>query len=916
MTLRKSLFQHLTFVVVAKSESETWVRRAVETLRENQAHECIVHVESGIAKLPLPEAKRKLLQTFGHDVHCIIAQNSDFWFYETAAFDLLIPVVKPEWVHACATTGRITRASCFSPDPRHVLKNCQIYLSRHAFKAAEYAFYSGMITSLGGACIDYLSSKTTHIVTIDVRDPAILAVAPITQLNIKYVLPTWIMESFQSETEPSEEKHLLNTSATQLECSRKFHDLLQELDTADVRVTAGERPPYLASYTFYLSLDLALPASCYTFLINTIKTAGGDVQRHSAAGDLSRSDGDCLLIQNSTCSEYQTGRREKLQMGNFNWFFAMWSTQCYIAADAKLLFQPQGAPVFNNDELVLAYTNFLGQQRNYIQKLVSALGGISTTEFTRKNTHLVTGLRCGQKYDAALRWKDTCVVVNHVWLEDCLKQGQKLDPNLPTYQQIPAFNLLSKRLGQSSARDNFEISSSVDEDMAETVVTQNANTNSEQVPPANEVDEDIEMYSNFFGEPSELEDDDRDQLSPTLSPVVSSPTKIPEFSDEPLEKKELSMRQPSDLETGRTLIGIAEMKMELTTPAVEASAPEAAPEAENTAPLSPETQVHELQASAGHLVQATPSPLPPGSSQLMSSSSSRRAKEKATLKLHTDMEALNEFEKNLRKKRTANLLPEEVRKLKKLKEVEDKVKELLENLSPETTSKVRHKRLYNMRAVCTGCCDQLDDLDLAILTKLGVEISTEPAANSNTIIAPKKMRTAKFLISLSFHPLTYALLPNFITDLLEVVRGHSTKSISLPIEQYFIPDIDPDVLSKTHLQSKLFGRAGITTINLTSDIPGGQDVISSILTAHGAKTINVLPAKFQSTDIKPNETRKDAPTYFLIASKASQAKKFAKSCRDLNESGSVLVVEWNWCVESIFSLKADTKRSKYIVHQS
>lgn len=168
----------------------------------------------------------------------------------------------------------------------------------------------------------------------------------------------------------------------------------------------------------------------------------------------------------------------------------------------------------------------------------------------------------------------------------------------------------------------------------------------------------------------------------------------------------------------------------------------------------------------------------------------RRAKTKAAEKLHTDMESLNEFQKISKRKRTPDILPEELVEIKKKKVLDAKADEIISALNLS-------QKPYRIRAVLTNCHENLSEMDLLLLSKIGVIITPNIEPNTNTIIAPKKARTAKFLKSFSFKPLKYALLPTFITHLLS--RISKAQPLEFDMTKYFIPDISADVLQKTKL---------------------------------------------------------------------------------------------------------------------
>ncbi|CAR21860.1 Rtt107p [Lachancea thermotolerans CBS 6340] len=913
MSASSKLFQGLNFVIVANKETEPETERIIEILENNSANKCTIYnVLENEAHQALD--KDVFCKTFDFEVHAIIASTCDFWFYRLAAFDFLIPVVTSDWVNACVATRRITRASSFSPDSSHLLKNHQIYVSKHAFSPSEYTLYSAIVRALGGVCIDHLSSKTSHILTNDAQDPAIAAVADIKSLSIKYVLPTWAVAVFASGDLVSETPYSLDPHDRPEDVEDKSASTWELVQKTQV----GSCTDFLCGHEFFFSSDLILPSQCFDFLVDFILAAGGNAIRHSEPMEISKFNGDCFLGQNSISEDFISANSRGLHKGNLSWLFHMWSLQSFVLPQFKLLLSPLRPPVFNKGQLILSYTNYLGQQRYYIQKLVEALGGVSTTELTKKNTHLLTCLPLGQKYEAALRWEGTCKIANHLWLEDCYRKQTQVPFVGTRYNEIPAPGGLSTKLGQMPLEIN-------DEDLTDTILPQEAD-----MPSQNHIL--LRGQDSATETPTQCED-----VLPDNG-IFPDPVTIPEevpTPEEPHPQMQInivegtsSRQEPLEKHTEHKVSSKRAFDEFLKD---DAFSPDQTlePHKDNTpssniaaegAPDIVGPQRDDLSQEATSYVplrQASPnasfSSLPHDHSQFLPSSNSRKAKEKAALKLHTDMEALNEFEQNLKRKKNRSLLPEEIQKLNKLKEVGEKVREHLETVAGRPKGK--SMKPYDIIAVCTGCHEEIDEFDLELLRRVGVTILKAVDVQCNTIIAPKKMRTAKFLTSFGFHPLKWALMPEFVSELLSIFR-QTTPIQELPKpEDYLIPEIEPEVLKKTKLSTKVFQRAGIKSINLTEGVPGGEEVLSSILKAHGVLNVHMLPKKYTEEDVVINNGKKNSPTHILIAQKASQSKKFAKLCRNAGEN-KVMVVEWNWCVESIFTLEANLETSRYVVYRS
>ncbi|CCH60442.1 hypothetical protein TBLA_0C06490 [Henningerozyma blattae CBS 6284] len=306
----------------------------------------------------------------------------------------------------------------------------------------------------------------------------------------------------------------------------------------------------------------------------------------------------------------------------------------------------------------------------------------------------------------------------------------------------------------------------------------------------------------------------------------------------------------------------------------------------------------------------------------------RSARAKAEKRLHTDIESLNEFEKNSKSKRIRSFLPTELEKMKKEKELETQAKEILSKILTEedravlcsvTHTNIPLKRYpYNINAICTGYEENYTDLELCLLRLLGIRIYQSTKTKSlDTIISPKFVRTAKFLTSLSFHPLKHAINPEFIKDILNVISQGKQVNYILNLEKYRLSEIDDELLQRTTLRTKVFERLKIIKINLVSNKSGFSDMISSVLKAHGIEKIKSISMKMSIKDALPNESDaklqlKESGTYVkkrktskpdLVYICPKEHKLFRKIKQQIvAENIPALIVDWDWCVYCIQNL--------------
>ncbi|CDO94778.1 unnamed protein product [Kluyveromyces dobzhanskii CBS 2104] len=863
---KSPIFNNLRILIIKSSElPQDDLDDIMKTVKDNGASECLVYeLPHDEPDVTITMDKTQFLSQFPQQIHCIISKTVDFSFYRIAAFDFLIPVVLPKWVDHCLQFKRLMRTTCYSPNLMHFLKDCYIYVSKHSLNRVEYQFYCSIVTVFGGTCMDYLSTKATHIITWDKDDVAIKAMQKFNKYKVTYLMPNWLVDCLCALEFIDEERYLIDINAEDSTVKQQSQNLwnvtLSNIENWKVisDIKLGKK--------IVLGDDLALPGTSYKFLLNWIKKClGAEITLVAGSSQLKDSQADVYIGYSDNTEGVENANECGILCANIPWLFYVWQMQTFVHPMSKLLLSPLKRPVFRSEELKATFTNYYGEQRYYIQLLVEALGGVCSTELTKKNTHLISAIADGKKYEAACAW-ECCISVNHLWLESCYKSGQKLDPQSEEFQQFPAKGGLSNSLGQMTLANIVE-----------------------DVPKL-----DDQVFNNTA---EEIFEDS--QLASKENSISIAETSVAKENDE---------QAPTEPATNDEILqGILPDKNDI----VNVELPEKS-EPANEGQLD----VHEFRSDkssiATPLPSREPSSLPTtGSVETLSqpltpmSDNRRKAKAKAAEKLHDDIESLNEFQKINKRKRSPEVLPEVIQEIKKQKALDSKADEMVSYLN------ISHKP-YRIKAVLTNCHENLSDLDMLTLSKVGIIITPEIDSHTNTIIAPKKARTAKFLKSFSLKPLKYALTPMFITDILSNISKQ--QPIELEMSKYFISDIDSNVLEKTKLSTKVFARHGLTRVNLSDDIPGGQKLISSILKCHGMEEVNAIGRKFQLEDLVENKVKKKSANYILIASKASAAKKFNKCVKDADKSKKVFVVEWNWCVKSIFDLDINLEDHEYVIY--
>lgn len=1071
------LFEQLNFLILVASEAELPIANSTrELLMDHSCNDCQIYELYNGGENGSQKDKGWFMDKFGpHTVHFVISNTIDFSFYRAVYFDLLIPVISHTWVRDSVKTKRHLRTNMYSPNPFHLLRDCQVYISKSSFNKCEYILYSDLLHLMGGTSVNYISNRTTHVIVQSPKDPIIETVNKLTfgsfsspssskhvekpSREWKFVYPTWLLYHFKMAEPLSGELASLceldMNDTTEEQLFAKWEEVTGDKQTSSSQLSLHPNTDLFKNHHFAISPDLNFFTPLYWFLKEFIESLNGKVTPLSSSDDLKAiyqdsPDIDCYIgySVNSPILGQISSIKPEIYVGNVSWLFYMFALQKFTpVSQCKLIHQPFHAKLFTSKELTVAYTNYFGSQRFYIQRLVEILGGFSTPELTRKNTHLITKNTIGKKFKVAKKWsldpQSAIIVTNHMWLELCYLTNSKLNPKDSRFQNFKLDDDIKWNIGQPKVEQTSPIPdilstnikntqtitkelSPLDEKNASDTSIHTRQDNTPTSTFTNSIDEKINKLQKISIEVSGMNPTELAQGSDSSTSTIGLPptsnvylceqnsnsnigkkaetilkdngtgeptnngnqtakydTNITEKAEHKNSEQELreqsqkkkeveyvakeeeeevsqmqlspqvkeedkvwkeSERERMTKERGTELAVPKEMKRSAENAGNPIAHARTIETAESTNPKNASDKYSHLfeglSDSDNHAddtkVSVNSRYTTPKTSQNVKadvgtpivtqtqihtpSSNSRLAKTQAAKRLHTDIESLNEFQKKLKRKKIDTeeiLLPEETENLNKDKLLIAKAEKVL--------SKFDELPDYNIKAVCTGCFqDGFNEIDMEVLSQLGIKIfdNIKETEGLNCIFAPKILRTEKFLKSLSFEPLRFALRPEFIIDLLKLVHTKKEKvaQVNLNLFDYEIHGVDEVILSKTKLPTKVFERANIRCINLVSDIPGGVDTIGSVLQAHGIEKVNVLRnKKCVFEDIMDNDVSKqkneDVFKYVLIVTKASQVKKFTKLINDHDKTGTVLIVEWNWCVESIFHLDIDFESKSNVLYQ-
>ena len=124
------------------------------------------------------------------DVTHIISRTHDFPGYQEAR-DKLKNVVKPDWVKASITKGRLAQPRQYSPDPKLFFSGLVVCCAD--LPSGDSDAIIGGVLAMGGLYSSAVSKMVTHIVALT-TEPDKCQAALNKNLKCKIILPHWLVD--------------------------------------------------------------------------------------------------------------------------------------------------------------------------------------------------------------------------------------------------------------------------------------------------------------------------------------------------------------------------------------------------------------------------------------------------------------------------------------------------------------------------------------------------------------------------------------------------------------------------------------------------------------------------------------------------------------------------------------------------
>lgn len=363
-------------------------------------------------------------------------------------------VVKAGWIIDSANKGRIADTRPYSPDPDQFFQDVVVTVA-HLPEGDRDAIIAGVI-ALGGMYSSVLSRKVTHVVANDMKSPKVM-MAVEKKLACKIVIPHWFDDCLKLGRKIGEGPYELPNPELLQSQGGKIRDAQSPAIEGATVAKPTDAPPSSAppsspseqrkqlnvfmSKKIMLCEDLELSEQFVSTLRGLVEYAGATMTSDVDEADI-------FVGHYRDGEDYVRASRAKKVVGNLAWLYHILNRNRWSSPLSKLLHYPiprNGLPGF--EKFKISISNYNGEARTYIENLIQVCGAEYTKTMKQHNTHLITAHTQSEKCEAAQEWN--IEIVNHIWLEESYAKCEAQSLTNPRYSHFPARTNLGEVVGQT-----------------------------------------------------------------------------------------------------------------------------------------------------------------------------------------------------------------------------------------------------------------------------------------------------------------------------------------------------------------------------------------------------------------------------------------------------------------------------------
>ncbi|KAG0345761.1 hypothetical protein BG004_003150 [Podila humilis] len=329
---------------------------------------------------------------------------------------------------------------------------------------------STVVQDFGGSFENEVNENVTHLIAVTRTEQKSTYAMDHPEMEIKVVLPHWFQMCCNLKRRfpetvyqlPYPRYHKMNVEDPPLDISTSSAPLLFSNSIKSVVEFLNTPVPdcsqFLKGLHIFLANDVNINNDLRECLNMRVAEAGGWIVDDETEYSIDMV--DIVICRYRAGSLYLSASKDGKTVASADWLLHVLQTGTLTSPKASLLHYPiPNVPVEGMTNLVMTISNYTGPVREYLKRLIVALGAVykptmSSRTATEPTTHIICGNASGEKYNKGHEWN--VKVVNHIWLEECFQTWSLQSEAKQRYTVFPMGHQLTHIFGAKLNPQNID----------------------------------------------------------------------------------------------------------------------------------------------------------------------------------------------------------------------------------------------------------------------------------------------------------------------------------------------------------------------------------------------------------------------------------------------------------------------------
>ncbi|CAO3629855.1 unnamed protein product [Cunninghamella blakesleeana] len=199
---------------------------------------------------------------------------------------------------------------------------------------------------------------------------------------------------------------------------------------------------YFQGHVIYIHPDIFIKSDIHNYLFDYLSKAGAETTNNL------KDDVTIAIMKDRSSQEYRKIYKSNIMIASVFWLTNTLYRECLLPPLSTIWDYPTPrGGIVGMENMLITVSGYVSEPRTLLYRLCVMVGAKWTPNLVGGTTHLICSKKESEKYKAAKA--RNCVIVNHLWLEECYQQWTCKSVADSRYTYFPENDILQSLVGKT-----------------------------------------------------------------------------------------------------------------------------------------------------------------------------------------------------------------------------------------------------------------------------------------------------------------------------------------------------------------------------------------------------------------------------------------------------------------------------------